>query len=63
MKNTTINSNIIQQNLLPELKKLETFLMNSHLVKSLQAFTFLENILEYELNQPIREKKNKKGNR
>jgi len=63
MKNLTIDSNVIQQSLTPELEKLKTFLTKSHLVKSLQAFAFLENILEYELNQSVREKKNKKGNK
>ena len=55
MKNISIDSKNIQQNLLPELEKLKTFLTESHLAKSLQAFIFLENILEYELNQSIQE--------
>ena len=60
MKNMTIDSNTIQQTLLPELEKLKIFLTESHLVKSLQAFAFLENILEYELNQSVQPNQHKK---
>ena len=61
MKNITLDSKIMQQNLIPELEKLKQFLSESHLVKSLQALIFLQNILEYELNQYVKDKKHKRN--
>ncbi len=61
MKNITLDSKIMQQNLIPELEKLKQFLLESHLVKSLQALIFLQNILEYELNQHVKDKKHKRN--
>jgi hypothetical protein len=55
-----MNPNTIPNNLFSELEKLKIFLTKLNLAKSLQALIFLENILEYELNQSIQSNKHKK---
>ena len=50
MKQSTFTKNEIQEYIFPELKNLRALFKGLHLVNTLTALQFLENILEVELN-------------